>query len=80
MGFLKKSKDLLCNYCEVKMKDIVLLQCPNCGAEAESETCPNCNSQMKEVPLLQCPECGNIMDEKTLKEKWEIKRKFEKLT
>jgi len=80
MGFFKKRKDSLCNYCEVKMTEITLLQCPNCGVQSDSETCPNCSSEMKEIPLLKCPECGNIIDEATLKEKWALKEKFKKLT
>jgi len=85
MGFLDKIKKKgdntnLCNFCEVKMNEIILLQCPNCGTEAQSEKCPNCNSKMKEIELLQCPECGKIIDEESLKQKWEIKEKFEKLT
>ena len=79
MARLKKSKGPLCQYCEVKMNEIVLLQCPNCGAEGYGTICDNCNSELKEVPLLQCPECGNIIDEATLKEKWELKEKFKKL-
>ena len=74
-----KGKTLLCNYCEVKLNEISLLQCPNCGQEGYSTHCDNCNSELKEVPLLQCPECGNIIDEQTLKEKWELKKKFKKL-
>lgn len=79
MARFKKSKGLLCNYCEVKMNDIFLLQCPNCGAEGYGEKCENCNSSLVQVPLLQCPECGNTMDEQSLKQKWEIKDKFKKL-
>lgn len=81
MGFFKKkSKNELCNYCEVEMEEFVLLQCPNCQFQSSSEICPNCSSKMKEVELLKCPECANIMDKETLKEKWELKKKFEKLT
>ena len=79
MARRKKSKGPICQYCEVQMNDIVLLQCPNCGQEGYGTNCENCNSELKEVPLLQCPECGNIIDETTLKEKWELKEKFKKL-
>ena len=76
----KKGKSgLKCNYCESKMMKIKMLQCPNCQSTGFAETCENCNSKMKEVELLSCQECGNIMDENTLNEKWEIKRKFAKL-
>ncbi|MGQ4872777.1 MAG: hypothetical protein ACP6IY_01760 [Promethearchaeia archaeon] len=76
---LKKGKNLLCNYCEVKMNEIFLWQCPNCGYEGQSEVCDNCNSKMEKVVLLQCPECGNMIDEQTLKEKWELKKKIKQL-
>jgi len=70
----------LCNLCEtVRMGTITMLQCPNCQSTGYEEKCENCNSEMKEVELLSCPDCGNIMDEKTLKDKWEIKKKFAKL-
>jgi len=69
-----------CNICEkVKMGTITMLQCPNCQATGYEEKCENCDSEMIEVELLSCPECGNIMDVKTLNEKWEIKKKFAKL-
>lgn len=75
----KKNSNLLCNYCEVPMSKIFLLQCPNCQATGYDKLCDNCNSPLEEVELLSCPECGNIIDEKSLKEKWEIKKKFKKL-
>jgi len=74
-----KKKNLKCNYCEAKMGPIIMMQCPNCQATGYDNSCENCNSKMKEVELLLCPDCGNIMDEKTLEEKWEIKKKFSKL-
>ena len=77
----KKGKGLRCNLCEdVEMNDIHLLQCPNCGAEGyDSDLCDNCNSELEKVPLLQCPECGNTIDEKSLRDKWELKKQFKKL-
>ena len=79
MARKKKSKGLVCNYCEAKMNEIFLLQCPNCGSEGHSDICDNCNSKLKKVPLLQCPGCGNIIDEKSLNEKWKLKEQFKKL-
>lgn len=82
MGFklFKKSKSLPCNICEEEMDTMTLFMCPNCKAEGDSEICPNCESEMNEVEILYCPNCGNTIDEEGLKKKWELKKKFEKLT
>lgn len=85
MGFLKKSKSkgkhLPCNICESELAEVTLYMCPNCNAEGyEPGQCSNCNSMLKEVTLLQCANCGNTIDEQTLKKKWELKKKFKKLT
>lgn len=80
MGFLKKSKFLPCNICESDLNEVYLYNCPNCGAEGYGPgVCENCSSELKKVKLLQCSSCGNTIDEQTLKKKWELKKKFEKL-
>ena len=77
----KKSGDKKkCNVCESKMNARDIYICSKCGNTGETETCNACYAKMDMVKLYICPSCGNTIDERLLKEKENLKKKFEDLT